>query len=346
MFKWFKFLFAFVVGIVCAIFFMLLFYRAEVPEEKELDLKPYEQSSARYLSNRHAEYISLYPKQNYSSSEKIERKAILMRRANAPATVVIAHGFMCNKIDVGFLRWIFDNYNTLTFDFRAHGELTDGQCCSLGNKEVLDVLAAVNFVRSDNDLKRKPVIGYGFSMGASTLVEAQGGDDSLFDALILDSPFDSTENTLSRAMSKFKVSLFGYNIEIPGKEFFEENAFNPYVQSLLMRALKALSIVGKKQINTCISPISPAEAAKYVKKPCFFIACKKDAKVPVEAVRTVTHNACGYRKLWITNGRKHFDSYFYNPEKYSYKVNKFIKKFLDGKYDNLVKEKVIVDLPG
>ncbi len=40
-----------------------------------------------------------------------------------------------------------------------------------------------------------------------------------------------------------------------------------------------------------------------------------------------------YKVLWLTNGRRHFDSYFYNPEKYVKEIRTFIDKAVNGSLD-------------
>ena len=72
-------------------------------------------------------------------------------------------------------------------------------------------------------------------------------------------------------------------------------------------------------------PINPVESIRKLHVPCFFIHCKNDEKVSVDAVKTVYEGAgTEYKMLWLTNGRRHFDSYFYNPEKYIKEVRSFI----------------------
>src|SRR5581483_3113438 len=110
-------------------------------------------------SNETVEEVTIYSQEKADSTKKIARKGILVRHKDAVATILVAHGFMCNKYDVGFLRNIFPygKYNFLTFDFRAHGENTEGQYCTLGADEALDVTAAAKYLREHPDLKGKPL---------------------------------------------------------------------------------------------------------------------------------------------------------------------------------------------
>ncbi len=290
------------------------------------------------------ENVMIYPKKMANSQEKIMRRAILFKREDAPATVLISHGFMCTKEDIAFLRSLFPSCNSMIFDMRAHGEDIEGQFCTFGRDEALDVTAAAKFLRQHPDLKGKPLILYGFSMGAVASIEAQAQDKSLFDAMILDCPFDASENIIKRGLDHMKVSIFGYEFTIPGRSVLEKYVFHPYVQSFVKMVLKAVARLDSKSIKTFMYPVFPAESIKSVSVPLFFIHCKNDEMVPLEAVKMVYNNAGSqYKKLWVTNGRRHYDSYFTNPELYAARVDRFTQKIIDGDLVGIHKNRIIED---
>ncbi len=264
------------------------------------------------------------------SDRVLVRRGVLVTIPNAVATVVICHGFMCDKYDAGFLRTFFPNnqFNFLTFDFRAHGDVSDGQCCTFGFHEAFDVIAAVRSLKALKECKDKPVYVYGFSMGAVAAIEAQARDSSLFDAMILDCPFDSSENILKRSIECIKLSVCGYEFSMPGRSLLCRYAFHPYVQSFVKILLKTASHMDTKKVQTYICPLSPAESVKKISIPCFFIHCKNDEKISVESIKLVFEGAAGYKWLWLTNGRRHYDSIFYNPERYSAYIGQFLTKVM------------------
>jgi len=274
------------------------------------------------------------------------RHGILTIKPHARATILICHGFMCDKTDTQFLRTLFEPYNTMLFDFRAHGENTDGQCCSFGRDEAYDVMGAVHFIKSQPELKDLPLIVYGFSMGAAASMRAQALDSSLFTAAIWDCPFDSTENVLARSIDKLKINLFGHEFMLPERmrAFLHKYAYTPYVQSMLKFLLKTVAQMDATHIQTCIGKVNPIEDIKKITIPMLIIGCKKDEKVPAEAIKSIYGNANAYKRLWITNGRRHFDSYFYNPTAYSKKVNAFINSVLNKTYKNKKPEKIKEDV--
>lgn len=289
----------------------------------------------KYFDTGTVEYITFYSPctLQHCNNADIMRTGILVKRPHASGTVLICHGFMCDKFDTGFLRMLFPNFNVMTFDFRAHGEnIDDKQLCTFGKDEAADVYAAVNYLRSREDLRLGilPLICFGFSMGAVAAIEAQAEHDHLFDIMILDCPYDNSANVLKRCMENLKFSLFGYEFALPGRSLLEQYAFNPVIQRLVKVLLKTVAHLDATATNTFIYPLSPAESIKKVNVPCLFIHCINDEKVSLEAAKNIFNNAAGYKRLWLTAGRRHFDSFFYNPEKYVYKVNKFISDILDG----------------
>ncbi len=292
------------------------------------------------------ERVSFTARISGDSTERIERKGILVRRPGARAVVLICHGFMCNKDDARFLRrMLFGRYTTLSFDFRAHGESRTEQICTLGSAEKEDVIGAVEFIKAQPDLRNKPLIVYGFSMGAVASLLAQAERGTLFDAAIWDCPFDSTDNIIQRMLDQLKISIGSYSFDMPGKSLLQRYAYHPYVQEMIKNALKAIKNVNTFEITTVMKPVDTVRAAKKITIPSFFIVCKRDEKAPCKAVEAVYNQVRGYKRLWVTNGRCHFDSFFYNPEKYAYEIMHFIEHFLSGGTRFGPREQMSVDDP-
>jgi pimeloyl-ACP methyl ester carboxylesterase len=291
------------------------------------------------------EHVMLYPQEGHDSSKKIVRNGVLVRNNGAQATVLICHGFMCDKYDVGMLRKIFKKkqFNVMTFDFRAHGQGASGQYCTFGRDEALDVIAAGKFLRKHPALENKPLFVYGFSMGAVSAIEAQALESTLFDAMIADCPFDSSERVIETGLEGLKCSIFGYEFNLPGKDLLQKYAFHPYVQVLVKTVLKTVSQMDATGINTNFCPLYPSESVKNITIPLFVIHCKNDQKVSVDQVKRVYDGAAGYKRLWLTNGRRHYDSFFYNPEKYTEEVRLFYNQVINGEIQQMPQEMIIED---
>jgi len=291
------------------------------------------------------ERISFHSAKDAHSSETILRDGFLLKRKNAKAIVFILNGFMCTKFESSFIRaLLFQDFHVVTFDFRAHGEnIDDCQLCTFGRDEAYDVIAAVNYIKNRPDLKNLPRIGYGFSMGAVAGIEAQAIDPTLFDMMILDCPYDRSKNVIKKGLENMQFSICGYSFSLPGKDLVKQAVFHPLVQMPLKFLLKTVANMDATAINTYIYPVHPVNSIKKITVPIFGIHCNNDEKIPVEAAKNLFKNAAGYKRLWITAGRRHFDSFFYNPEKYAYKVKKFIKSILDKSYITKKQQKITED---
>lgn len=298
----------------------------------------------KYLSNAHEEIVSFECRESATSDKKITRKGVLIRRPRAKATVLICHGYSCDKYDVSFLHLMFKDYNSMAFDFRAHGENTEDQCCTLGRNEVFDVMGAAEFIKNHKDLKDKPLAVYGFSMGAVSAILTQA-QVPVFDMMILDCPFANTDKLLERGLNQLKINFFGYEMSLPGSSLLKSYAYSPAVQSWLKTILKTFTKMDAMQVNTCIYPVYPEEAIKKVTVPCFIIGCVKDDKAPEEDVLSIYNGAQGFKRLWIeTTGRKHYDPIFVRMHEYFYRVGKFIKICLDGSINTKEQQKIKKDV--
>jgi alpha-beta hydrolase superfamily lysophospholipase len=303
-------------------------------------------ADAHVVDGATVETIALNVPKHRNSSKRIVRYGKLVRYEDAIGTILICHGFMCDKFDVGFLRHMFPQgqFNFMTFDFRAHGECAEGQRCTFGKDEACDVITAGKFLKNHPKLKGKPVLVYGFSMGAVAAIEAQALENTLFSAMVLDCPFDSSENIIKRNLESLQFTFCGFDFSIPACNLLQKYAFHPYVQSLIKGILKTVSNLDTKSVEMRMYPLNPAESAHNITVPVCLIHCKNDEKVPVESIKRVYEGVGSqYKMLWLTNGRRHFDSYFYNPEKYILMVRSFLDHVIDGSIKNEKLNKIIED---
>lgn len=266
---------------------------------------------------------------NHDTDDRHIQRVAYVHRVDQPrATVIICHGFMCSKDDVMFLRWLFPRCNTMIFDFRGHGEYTDGQCCTFGYDEAHEVIAAAGYARSDEHLNSVPIIAYGFSMGAAASIRAASLYPHLFDAAIWDCPFESTQKTLERCVEKLQLSIGKYRVSIPGRDFLRQHVHNTWIQGCLKMLLKTVTQIDTLSVTTCIKHMEPAQLIRDVRIPMLLISCWNDERAPYAAVKQVYDNAAGDKALWMTNGRRHFDSFFYDPDAYARKVDDFIQSHI------------------
>jgi esterase/lipase len=284
-------------------------------------------------------------KSDNEKDKTVVRKGWLLVKKNATATILVCHGFMTSKEDMSLMRYILSDYNVMTFDFRAHGENPDGQCCTFGQDEKNDVIGAVDFIKKHKELSDKPIIVYGFSMGAVASIMAQRERPDLFNGAIWDCPFDSSNDLIIRALDRAKISIFGFEFNVPGILMIKRYVYHPYIQYLMKLLLKLfVTNFDATQISTFIKPISPKEAIRDIKIPIFLIACHNDDKAPPLAVTEIYNNCKSpFKRLWISMGRRHFDAFFINPEKYIYKMKHFINMVINQEYLSKKNEKIKED---
>jgi len=85
-------------------------------------------------------------------------------------TVIALHGYPADKGDVlPFLSFLHKDFNLFLFDFRYLGE-SEGKYTSAGAKEVLDLLAAISYLKTRGI---EEVGVWGFSMGAAVALMGQ-----------------------------------------------------------------------------------------------------------------------------------------------------------------------------
>lgn len=281
----------------------------------------------QYIKNIQLEEILFDSFVDQAQQALLQRRAFLIRRPQALGTVVMCHGYLGCKRDAIALQHLFPSYNILAFDFRAHGDDRDGQVSTIGRDEAFDVMGAVQIIKSDPLMADKPIIAFGYSMGAVSAIQAQAMHGGLFDAMILDCPYDSTDDAMRRGLDqKMQISLFGKKMNIPGKEFILNHMYDPYAQIITNFLFQAITKFDSKKVATKFVKVMPVESVQKITVPCFFIHCENDTKVPIHAVERLYNNKPGFKRLWITQGKSHFGSYQYNPELYWYKVNKFLTK--------------------
>jgi uncharacterized protein len=119
----------------------------------------------------------------------------------SPATVILLHGFSCQRHEMLEHAQILHHagYTTLLFDFGGRGE-SDG-VVTLGFYEQQDVLSAVEYLktRDDVDMDNLGVLGASMGAAAAILAAAQAPE---IKAVIADSPFESAERAIEEGFTR------------------------------------------------------------------------------------------------------------------------------------------------
>ncbi|WP_304458614.1 alpha/beta hydrolase [Alicyclobacillus sendaiensis] len=221
--------------------------------------------------------------------------------------VIEAHGYRQNRaLDHPALpvaRALHDaGFAVLMFDFRDEGQ-SPGTEVTVGDYELRDLLGAIDYAHK---------LGYGevgligYSMGASTALEATAADPSV-NATIADSPFDDLETYLQQNLSVWtNLPSFPFNGEIlwEVKHLFglDPNAVDPLKQLASAKPRPILLIAG-----TADTTIPPSNS---------------------EALYDELHRRDPEDTLWLVPGAKHVGAYDVEPKAYLQHVVDFFEAYM------------------
>lgn len=252
-----------------------------------------------------------------SSSKKITlttrdglvRNGILVTRPNARGNIVMCHPAAYDKYFMTpYAEKTFSYYNCLYFDFRRHGENSKKQCSTLGKKEIYEVEAAVNLFKQDKKIKNLPIFGFGVSLGAATLIEAESKKHQ-FDALILQSPFESLRKQVSRTFPFFGLPLmhnliFGEPMRLYSKIKYRVRSFS----------------------------VHPDHSIRFIRTPIFLMHAHNDPVIVFDAYKKLKKagNKC-IVKTWSPVFGRHTELFKTYPDLYTKKCNEFLNNVISLK---------------
>ncbi|GAQ74232.1 alpha/beta hydrolase [Streptomyces turgidiscabies] len=204
---------------------------------------------------------------------------------------VVAHGFTgdVDRPHVRRVAEVFARYGAvLTFSFRGHG--ASGGRSTVGDREVLDLAAAVRWAR---ELGHTRVATVGFSMGGSVVLRHA--------AL-----YEPKRGGRTEAASDVVVS-----VSAPARWYYRGTAPMRRVHWLITRPEGRL--VGRYGLRTRIHhrdwnpvPLSPVEAAaRIAPRPLLIVHGDRDGYFPVDHPRMLAAAAGDAGELWLEPGMGH-----------------------------------------
>ncbi|WP_128544427.1 alpha/beta hydrolase [Larkinella soli] len=122
---------------------------------------------------------------------------------NPRGTVILCHGHAQTRSNILPETEYFHQlgFNTLSFDFRAHGN-SGGNICTIGYDETSDLKAAYTFVERSHE---KNIILWGVSMGAATILKAVPEFNLKPTRVILECPFASLYDAVEGRLRSMHV---------------------------------------------------------------------------------------------------------------------------------------------
>lgn len=247
-----------------------------------------------------------YEEVKFNTNDGLELKGWFINNLSAKGTVILCHGFGTNKSDlVSFLPFLHDNgYNIFMFDFRAHGD-SPGRC-SLGYYEVNDLLGAVDYLKSRQDIDKEKIGAVGVSMGGAVAFMTAAKTPYL-KAVVADSSFISFERTVTRF----------------AKLFFNLPKF-PLVYLTIKTVELRLGFNAKE-----------ADPLKYIgnisPRAVFIIHGEQDARILKENAQLLYKAAKEPKQLWIVPEADHLESHGLMATEYERRIVEFFDKYLSSK---------------
>lgn len=222
--------------------------------------------------------------------------------------VVLAHGYRGNRVadkpSLPTAKYLTERgFSVLMFDFRNSG-LSDGDLTTVGLNEKTDLLAAVEYAKSQG-YGESGIGVLGFSMGAATSLMA-AADTKDIKAVAVDSPFSDLDSYLRE--------------NLPYWSHLPNFPFTP----LMMMELPLL--IGHEP-----SEVSPLQAAtKLQDRPVLFIHGTGDKAIPVAHSQKLLAelNTPAISELWTMEGAGHVGTFELDPITYMERVGDFFAMHL------------------
>lgn len=226
--------------------------------------------------------------------------------AQKKACLVYFHSHTGSSIEGSFLL-----YQTLPklislciFDFGGAGYST-GQYITLGHQEQEQAASVLFNIKKKFRYERIGV--WGKSMGAVAAI-LLASETSIIDAMVLDSPFDTLENSVNSIMKQ-----------------------NSGMPSLLIGGtMGLLSGTLKEKAGFDLYQIRPIDVVKKIDIPSIFLTGEKDNIVPLDNFMNVYRQYGGPKEVYVIEGRNHSDNEIVDQQ-----LKNAISRFFD---ENLLKK--------
>jgi len=252
-------------------------------------------SEVRYYANM----LDVKPKDiSVTTQDGIKLSGWYLSGKPDKAAVVLLHGIGASRMQmVDQARFLQRNGHTVVlFDFRNHGT-SSGNRTTYGWRERFDAIAMVDFIREIHP-ERKVVL-WGLSMGAATAL-LSAPEIAGLDGAIVESPFDSMENT-----------------------FYHHNGLYFHLPDypLIPMILGIIGFFG----NYDIDKVSPIEAVKRSQNiPMLFVAGKEDKRMIPELVKSIADAHKGEHRYFLGEG-SHAIIFQTTGDPYKKEVLEFLK---------------------
>ncbi|NLF70905.1 MAG: alpha/beta fold hydrolase [Candidatus Anammoximicrobium sp.] len=252
---------------------------------------------------------------------KLQGTYVRRRTVERLGVVVFCHEFGGDRhVAAPYVAGLLDEgFDVFAFDFRNHGEsermagYTPRTWAT--RYEVLDVMAALNYVRSLEDADPEGVALVGISRGGSAAMSTASCAEGVW-ALITDGAFVSrwvTTANIRRFMPQF-VRLAPVLTRLP---WFVHSIYGTVVHDLVARKVK----------HPCINLVNDVRGLRL---PALMIHGARDSTIPVELAYRLWRRLPNRARLWIAPKSSHNRSLRTHPARYRRRICRFLKNHAPG----------------
>jgi uncharacterized protein len=247
---------------------------------------------------------------SFKAPDGTELRGWWVPASEARGSVVLAHGLNRSRIEmvkkVPFLHGL--GWNALLFDMRHHGE-SGGAATTFGYREKDDVRAAVALAHARAS---GPVVVWGVSLGAASVILAAAGDPSVA-GVISDSSYRSLTDTVHHHMSLFRRFRWWTRIVPPW----------PTADEVLFWMARR---GGFDPAGTDVK----AAAARLSGRPALFVANTEDPRMPKEIAFELKEAAGDQAMVLLVPGKSHGGAWRDGTAAYETAVTRVLEAALAG----------------
>ena len=216
-------------------------------------------------------------------------------------TVVLVHGQRASRAQLlrTAARLEGRGLGVLLFDLRAHGE-SGGELATSGDREQLDLEAALAFVRLQPEAAGRPVGALGFSVGGIALAEVAARDPGVR-AVVLEATPPTLEEDLDADCPR------GWTLE-------------RWV-GVMVHRLKGVQVDSVRPVDR-LCAIAP--------RPLLLVYGEFDPGISAAQRARMLAAACGPKGLWVVPGAGHGGFLEAQPEAFEQRVVSFLATALGG----------------
>jgi uncharacterized protein len=213
------------------------------------------------------------------------------------------------------LRLLDHGFDVFAFDFRNHGtsDHMEGYLPRTWatQYEVLDVLGAIDYIRTSDYADGAGVALMGLSRGGCAAISAASRHDGIW-ALITDGAFESrwvTTAYIRRFMPQF-VRLAPLLNAVP---WFVQSLYGTFVHDIVARKLNHPCLKLKNDV-------------RHIRQPFLMIHGGRDRTIPLELAHRLWKRLRTPAHLWIVPKGGHNRSIWAEPEQYQRRICRFLMK--------------------